>query len=185
MNNDALYQNLDYQTVEALQMRNPGQYPEDREFITGAMRQNRMFRLIKDTSSRTLILAQILQIDYEIPSIHTFLEDTKWLEPCADIIRKHLFPKAKGSSYSFLYRNYDFSKGLRIQDYSLEMETHTATRKASFTVAYRQLFMYAWRYFPELSASLPRTAPKKLQREGTRDTVRKLGYIMADQLDAL
>ena len=165
MENDALYQNLDYQTVEALQMRNPNQYPEDREFITGAMRQHRIFRLITDASCRRLLLARLLQIDYEIPSIHTFLEDTKWLEPCSNIVRKHLFPKAKGSSYSFLYRNFDFSKGIKFQNRSLEWETLRADRKASFTIAYRQIFMYAWRYFPELSDMLPRTAPKRLQGE--------------------
>lgn len=104
-----------------------------------------------------------MKIDHEIPSLHTFLEDTKWLEPCTIVVRKHLFPLGKGSCYSYLYQHFDFTQESMIEKSDLELEPAVVQdRKEKFTLAYRQLYMYAWRHFPELSNFVPRTASTKL-----------------------
>ena len=118
--------------------------------------------MIVDPEIRLSILDKINQIDYLIPSLHTFLEDTKWLEPCAKILQQ-LFPKAKGHKSSIRRSLFNCYTGVQQKDNTFRVEQRNLSfieqsGPESYTIesGYRQLWLFAWRNFPELSAILPR-----------------------------
>ena len=80
---DELRSNLDGATVIILEGRCPKFSKNDESLLWD--KQSDIFPTISVTRVRSL-LARVQTIDYTIPSIHTFLEDTKLLEPCAKLV---------------------------------------------------------------------------------------------------
>src|SRR5438045_1040351 len=76
---------IDPNTVFLLQGRCPALSFEDRAFIQMRMLAGELFPAIKADHTRSQILDRLYAVEHIIPSIHTFLEDTKHLEPCARI----------------------------------------------------------------------------------------------------
>ena len=153
---------VDYRTVRRLQMRNPLASALDREFIADSMEEETLFPLITCREDRLLILQNLQETDYIIPSLYTFFEDTKWLEPCAKILRKLSTVegnKKKLSIKQSLLSNYARRKQTKGIFYVLEQtgfrEVHNP-KISGAEMGYRQLWLFAWRFFPELSSMLPR-----------------------------
>lgn len=84
---DELRSLIDFQTVKLLQTRNPHASNEDRVFVNDHMQPWILFLMITDLSARSAILSRLLECSCMIPSLFTFFEDTKWLEPIAKVIR--------------------------------------------------------------------------------------------------
>ena len=152
---------IDYGTVRRLQLRNPWASRIDRNFITEAMEREQLFPLITEPSLRSRSLGRILKIDHIIPTLYIFFEDTKWLEPCAKILRKlaPLSSRKETIRQSLLAHHY----GRRATGGVLPMLTYKNTinnRDVSehehVEFGYRRLWLFAWRHFPGLSAILPR-----------------------------
>ena len=101
------------------------------------MASGALFPNITDGITRSLLLQQLLRTDRRIPSIETFLEDTKWLEPCSVAIRDRSYSKGP--------------RAARLPDNAIQ----------AFTRAYRSLFAFAWRHFPDLSGIWPKQDPKR------------------------
>ena len=156
-----LFSALDFYTVSKLQSRNPRNSVEDRVLVESITINQALFPRILEPDIRAAIKERLLEVPYNIPTIGTFLEDTKWLEPCAIIVRKQLLPKAKGSTLVQLYKGFRFpTAGLIERDDGTNL-SFTATRDIIFKIAYRQLYAFAWRYFPELSCILPKKDKQK------------------------
>ncbi|KAL9128705.1 MAG: hypothetical protein Q9217_002666 [Psora testacea] len=150
---------VDYHTVESLQMRTPRLSTTDKDFITDCMHREIIFPEIKDNSIRARILKNISHIDYMIPSLYTFFEDTKWLEPCSKILRSVFVVNRKRSIRQALKAAYEGDEQDNIwctlnRDLSVSEWPGSTTHAVDSGI--RQLWMFAWRYFPELSAILPR-----------------------------
>ena len=152
---------IDYGTVRRLQLRNPRASLTDYEFIIEGIEKDQLFPLITDSIARSEILVNILAIDHIIPSLYTFFEDTKWLEPCAKILRRltPLNSRKKTIRQSLLAHH----RGRRATDGKLPIQTtdsnfvfEEVTEHQHVEAGYRQLWLFAWRHFPELSAMLPR-----------------------------
>lgn len=78
---------LDAGTVTILEGRCPKLSAEDERLLQ--RNQSHLFPAIPVHRAQS-ILSRVQKIDYIISSIHTFLEDTKILEPCAKIMKRLL-----------------------------------------------------------------------------------------------
>ena len=97
-----------------------------------------------------------------IPSLHTFLEDTIYLEPCSKVLRT-LIPKAfKGSIYEY-FRDRFFGDESDV----VQVEIHEATfsqrtlpsKELAFWCAYRILWLFSFRHFRSVANVEPRKSP--------------------------
>ena len=84
-----------------------------------------------------------------IPSLHTFLEDSKWLEPAAKVLRQ-LLPHGSRVSIRCELSNY-FG-----MDLWQENPSGPITMEAAFGQAYRTIWLFALRNFAELGDIKPR-----------------------------
>ena len=73
--------------MKMLQLRAPTHSTVDRAFITAAMAAHEIFPRVREDAARASLLLRLLDVSGRIPSLYTFLEDTKSLEPCATIMR--------------------------------------------------------------------------------------------------
>ena len=107
--------------------------------------------------SRHGILARLRLIDRPIPSIHTFLEDIKYLEPCAKIMKALLPPGFRGSVETAFRSRFD--ERLSWMEQVSEDEAVSRTENVwavAYKKAYQQLWLYTMRHFPEMIGQCPR-----------------------------
>ena len=97
---------VDFRTVQLLQSRCPATNRHDAKFVEEQMRENNLFPKITFSTTRAQILQELLKILMLIPSLATFFEDSKWLEPVAKIIRKLLPPKCKKSTRFAMFQRF-------------------------------------------------------------------------------
>ena len=140
-------------------MRAPRLSVQDRVFITQMMHEESIFAGIKNATTRAEILCRILNIGHLIPSLHTFIEDTKWLEPCAKVLRTVFGVAGRGSIDQAIRANYEGSEHSTVylilnRDLTLTKRQGSIVHAINFGI--KQLWMFAWRCFPELSGVLPR-----------------------------
>ena len=132
----------------------------DNEVINDLMRDHMIFPMIPQFCIRSRILRNIQATDCIIPSLYTFFEDTKWLEPCAKALRCLLPTNCRKSTHQSMLRNYrgtNLPDGLvPIQQKNLRFSHQAGSELEAVECGYRQLWLFAWRHFPELSAMLPR-----------------------------
>ena len=150
---------LDVGTVTILEGRCPKLSAEDERLLQ--RNQSHLFPAIPVHRAQS-ILSRVQKIDYIIPSIHTFLEDTKILEPCAKIM-KRLLPGVCRTSILQEFgqlRNGQTSWSLQTSEASYcrrEEESSDRTHRG----AYRQLWQYTLRHFPEMIGQPLRRDPPR------------------------
>ena len=151
---------VDFRTVQLLQCRCPGLDKVDAKFVTEQMSQRNLFPSIDDVPTRTQIQESLLRVPCLIPSLSTFFEDTKWLEPVAKVIRRLLPPSCKESNRRALFRKYtglNYKRGtVQIQRRNQKWVHLSGDETQHMECGYRQLCSFAWRHFPELIAIAPR-----------------------------
>ena len=149
---------LDAKTVDVLQGRCP-KYRGDRDLIRSQWKD--VFSCLD--GSRQSIWTGIAEIDYIIPSIHTFLEDTKLLEPCARIM-KTLLPSACKTTilqeFEWMHNKKKKSWSLQTAETTFMTQTEASSDDAHRN-AYRQLWLYGMRHFPEMTGQPLRKDPGK------------------------
>ena len=106
------------------------------------------------------ILVRLRGINQPIPSIFTFLEDTKYLEPYAKVMKTLLLSGFKGSIKAAVESRHCqksiWKEQISEDDTILrkEISWHIAYRKA-----YQQLWLFSLRHFPEITGCSPRKDP--------------------------
>lgn len=112
-------------------------------------------------STRSQLLQNLQSVKCMIFSIHTFIEDIKWLKPPAKIIR--LLPpnssskKSSHQAISMIFVGLKQEEGkLLIQHKISQFSTRPGAEMEAVECGYRQLWMFAWRHFPDLNAIAPR-----------------------------
>ncbi|OCT52720.1 hypothetical protein CLCR_09503 [Cladophialophora carrionii] len=137
---------VDAATVRSLQGRSPRYSLSDRAHIKQSIDDRKAFCWITDEDQRRGVLERCCKLEHTIPSIRTFLEDTKWLEPGSKIVRR-LFPlKSSNSIRRTLNACYAGPE---------------AQHGQGFAESYRALWLYALKYFPELDSLRPRQESRK------------------------
>ncbi len=88
---------LDSCTVQRLEGRCPCYSAEDLALTEERVSWHEIFSSPCFDAQRDQLLHRLRRVQRLIPSIHTFLEDTKYLEPCARVMRGLLPERFKGS----------------------------------------------------------------------------------------
>jgi Protein of unknown function (DUF3723) len=148
---------IDPNTVDLLQGRCPGLSSEDRAFLQMRMLSGDLFPAVRAEDIRSQIFDRLCSIKSIIRSIHTFLEDTKYLEPCSRILKKLLPRKCKGSlSQHFqALRNDQLNVKVQTSEFVFEERELSSSSHASW-LTYRQLWLLALRHFPVMDGQAPR-----------------------------
>ena len=151
---------VDYQTVELLQSRCPKASAIDKSLVVELMHSGKLFPLILDAELRSRLLRRIQESKHIIPTLHTFLEDTKWLEPCAKVLGRLLPKNHRRTIHRSLINCYTGAEQeddrYRVEQSNLTFIERSGSVFQAAESGYRQLWLFAWRHFPELSATVPR-----------------------------
>jgi hypothetical protein len=167
---------LDSGSVQTLQLHAPACSSYDRSFIITQFDEVKVFRAAT-YQDREIILGRLLLVSGRVPSLFTFLEDTKYLEPCAKAMRI-LVPLTgpEVSIRSTMRHHYVEAVGTSVGHIEYAEQTYNDTHifeGFSYSTAYRQVWLYTLRYFPELTGSKPRLDGRKSHHKqyGRRDDV--------------
>ncbi|RDK41736.1 hypothetical protein M752DRAFT_302313 [Aspergillus phoenicis ATCC 13157] len=134
---------LDAESVRLLQGRSPVWSTTDHDFIRRLLSVGVLFPGVTDPEGRALLARRLLSVATIIPSLRTFMEDTKYLLPCALALRR-LIPDAPGDTIQACLWHY----------YSAP-EPHTTNGRVAFLHAYRRLWLFTMRCFPHLVSIMP------------------------------
>lgn len=136
------YPYVDAYTVSIFQGRSPKYSTADRLYLQNRFNDKIAFSWVTDEGQRAGILQRCCQVNHMIPSIWTFLEDTKWLEPASKVIRS-ILPLGTRSTIRYTLRKY----------YSGSEE--------QFSNHYRNFWIHCLKHFPELGMVQPRRESRK------------------------
>ena len=138
---------LDANTVAILQGRCPSQSSEDRAHVQIKMLAGDILPAVTADHQRSRILDRACSIEHVIPFIHTFLEDTKYLEPPARILKELLPGKCKGSMSQYFSALYSGQTKVKVQTSEFTFEDRILPSGRSAWLSYRQLWLFALRQF--------------------------------------
>jgi hypothetical protein len=148
-NNTQLLIAVDYSTVRALQLRVPGISKVDHDEIHALFDKKTKsgeweIYATCSAESRTRIRQKVLSAKERIPSINTFFEDLKYMEPLANCMKILIGPAFEAPSkmsirtcFQLMYEGENFDTG------------------------YRELWLYAMRNFPQMVSVAPRKENKR------------------------
>lgn len=152
--------------MRRLQLRAPNSSRKDFQEITENMEKGELFPSIQDVRIRGLILHNIRATKRIIPSLFTFFEDLKYLEPLANSMKKLIGPM-KRSTKTSVYREFQqvftvpatrpagsCDEVVELQLSEGEFGSCYGSLREKMEFGYRQLWIYAMRHFPDL-VSLP------------------------------
>ncbi|TGJ70096.1 hypothetical protein EYR41_006086 [Orbilia oligospora] len=164
---------LDALSVQQLQGRDP-RSTGDSYVIHNAFWDSSLFKNYQ-LSERETIRGNIFRLHHPIGSLHTFLEDLKYLEVCA-IPLKTLFPPESGQTVSTVaqlswtvnttHQPVEFAEG---RQSSSTKKNNSLTSDEAFNLAYIQIWLYAMRNFHEISKPARKDAggPKPVLKEAS------------------
>lgn len=153
---------VDVETVEKLQSLAPATASHDMNTIQKLMEDKIIFPQIINPDSRDHLLGNIKSISSMIPSLHTFFEGLKYLEPCCEILKSLLHPKLKKSIRQSLFASYSQPDQVLVE--SSKHERCTCTKSSiskDRNLGYQQLWLFAMRNFPEMTPFAPRQVSRK------------------------
>jgi hypothetical protein len=147
---------LDANTVAILRGRCPFGSTEDRAFVQMRMLAGDIFPAIKTDGQRSAIFDRICSIEYVIPSIHFVVENTKYLEPGARILKELLPNKSKGSISQQFRARHNGQASMKVQISEFVFEDRILPSGDSYWSSYRQVWLAALRHFPVMDGQAPR-----------------------------
>lgn len=133
---------LDLRSVELLQGRSPVCCAGDYRYICDQIDTGAVFPCIRDPAAREGVSRRALSISTMIPSLQTFMKDSKYLLPCALAMRQ-LMPDAADETVQTSLSTY------------YEPDQGASAGCPEFFDAYRTLWLYTMRHFPDLAGELP------------------------------
>lgn len=133
--------------------RSPSWSEDDRTHIQNLFTSGVAFSNITDPEDREMLCERVIETQTIIPSLHTFHEDCKYLEPLAKLVRGLLDPKYRGSVQAGMERCYrpPSDNNFSIQTSEAHRQEHGPSNYG-FWSAYRQVFLAAMRHFFPLVA---------------------------------
>lgn len=146
---------VDEATVTGLEGLAPKHSTSDAACVKFRMEEKTVFSKIE--SSRDELREKILQIPHMIPSLLTFFESLKYLEPCAKVMRNLLPIKPKRSIRASLWGSY-FQPSLTPVEYAEHDRRQHLMQSLEMARAagHLQLWLFALRNFPEMTNIAPR-----------------------------
>jgi hypothetical protein len=161
---------VDEVTVSELELLAPAISSHDHGCVERLMQTRRIFTTVVDEEVRAELLQGILSQTHLIPSLRTFFEDQKYLEPCSTILKSLLDDSEKRPLWRAFTANYWPTNKIHIQysesEYSFkELQTSQEQDKSlGMKLGYLQLWLFCIRHFPELTTIKPRIGSRKRRK---------------------
>lgn len=145
---------VDIATVKHLELRAPAASERDASFTRTCMETEKIFAQVLDPVLRKTIINNVCAVERVIPSLWSFLEDIKHLEPCAKAVTMLLELHNRSTLYEalrLLFVGSNHGQQLLVrQDGENHYVRIKAQNKNRFEFSYRQLWVFAMRHFPDL-----------------------------------
>ncbi|KAK3672623.1 hypothetical protein LTR78_007435 [Recurvomyces mirabilis] len=149
-------------TVEQLQGLSPTMSTADRDMVNELMAQADIFEAISLAEHRSLVLEGLLTYPSMIPSLFTFFENLKYLEPCARILRCLLPARHKKSIFEAFSAAYFPPDHVTVEHAACVVKIHSKTTTTQdLLYAYQQLWLFALRDCASMTPFTPRKEPHK------------------------
>jgi hypothetical protein len=149
---------LDPRTVELLEGRCPRLSEADRRHINHIFEQYQAFPSVRDSHIRSRLQTASMEYPRIIPSLKTFLENTKYLKPMTDVMKIVFRPKLNDTIRQTMRRFYHAQNSkIQIQVSENDFEdAENSNVRYGFWSASRQMFLFAMRHFWGLTDVHPR-----------------------------
>ncbi|KAL9078312.1 MAG: hypothetical protein Q9157_002775 [Trypethelium eluteriae] len=153
---------VDDATVENLELRVPAVSQADLDDIRGSFQSQQVFPQVTDDTKRHILLNNVESIFCLIPSLKTFFENLKYLEPCCQILKRLLPMERPRTLRRELWAHYYRPESALVEYAEYDLKTHSrSTIEEERWMAYQQLWLFCLRHFPDMSTVLPRKEAKK------------------------
>jgi len=172
---------VDSLTVRNLELSAPGISEFDAAHVANLMDEGMIFPSLQNRDARQAILTSIQSIRCMIPSLRTFFEDLKYLEPCSLILKSLLGRSETRPLWDGFLATYKDPSG-----FCLEYAEDTFTRvlpmerESGKAFGYIQLWMFCFRHFPEMTNITPNMTNRrgtKVRRDHNPALWRRLGSL--------
>lgn len=126
------------------------------------MRDRKAFPSVKGQDDLKEIWGNLRTISCLIPSLKSFFDDIKYLHPSAKVLRQLLPPSKRHSIREGMWRIFtagNLNNGqwiLQTGEGEKQYQYMTGSASDQFEFSYQQLWLYAWRHWPELVPECPR-----------------------------
>ena len=121
------------------------------------MANREIFTSVHEESARQRLLSNILSLPLMIPSLHTFFENLKYIEPCCKILRILIGPKQTRSIRQELSKSWSHPADLVLETgEGYNRIFQSVAQPQSFNLAYKSLWLYTLRHFFDMTDSIPR-----------------------------
>lgn len=166
---------IDAATVEKLESLAPSYSDIDRDSVQAMMQQQVLFPSQHDDNVRETLAANISGYPGTIPSLWTFFETLKYVEPICESLRKLLGGKVKRTIRASLQGCHFTPEKTMVQVSETEEMNITATlsKAESAHISYIELWAFCARHFDELTTSTPR-----MECKGTKPLVKGPNPVM-------
>lgn len=157
------YSAIDDTTAEKLEALCPKYSASDRVTVIALIQDRTIFPSVSEEYLRRALLANIINVPCLIPSLSTFFETLKFLEPPCDILRRLIGSKMKDTIRKSLFGCFFPPEKIRVQTsekYHMEYKAQLDQAQAA-EIAYVQLWAFCSRHFNELSNYAPRKGNSK------------------------
>lgn len=171
---------LDEYTVHELELLAPAMSVSDQRKVEDLFYRGLVFSSVTDRVKRETLLQSVLTQRCLIPSLRTFFENQKYLEPCSIILKSLLDDSDKRSIWQSFRANFfpPDTVQLQVNEGSLEFEDLPLAKGSNTEITcklgYIQLWLFCFRHFPEMTAIKPRLEMRTGQQTQPQPTMAAL-----------
>ncbi|BCR83589.1 uncharacterized protein ACHE_10991S [Aspergillus chevalieri] len=148
---------IDSHTVHTLQLRAPKASKADRNAVKGLILSGEVFTDFKEAERAAIWhkMQSLEACDCIIPSLHTFFRDISYLNACADAVKRLVVLNKKqptiqqALTHSFQPRQADEDCQIQTSETAFRRQPGTSAERKE--AGYRQIWMYAMRWYPEMA----------------------------------
>lgn len=165
---------VDEYTAQQLEMLAPAMSRSDSEKVKDLFTRRQLFSALTDPLKRDLLLQAIQSQRCLIPTLRTFFENQKYLEPCSMILKTLLDDAEKRSLWQSFRANFFQPENLRVQlsdnvdDLKVLSTACNDQVGVALRLGYIQLWMFCFRHFPEMTPVKPRLEARNGQQASPR-----------------
>ena len=164
------HQYLDECTVHELELLAPASSGSDESKVRDLFQRGQVFSAVTNQVKREGLLRSVLAQRCLIPTLRTFFENQKYLEPCSVILKSLLDDSEKRSLWKSFQANFFAPNAIQVQisenSPSIEVLPLAGGKftEAALKLGYMQLWMFCFRHFPEMTAFKPRLKMRTTQQ---------------------
>ena len=180
---------IDHHTVKKLELMAPGVSREDARTVHGWVLSGEVLGEFSE-AERSRMWERLKQFDGLIPSLYTFFRDVEYLQPCAHAVKRLVSLSKHSPTLRFAMTHHYVRPPLGegeclIQTSEFRFEHRPSTGANHLELAYRQVWLYAMRYYPSMAKDpesdnlLAKAGPEKADETVVYDMAvlaQKLGF---------